>query len=455
MEYPGVRLGQRGGLYDLYQYYLGGGDQATGDEGPVTTVSMPVTTGGGQTNSMGVDLNRIRQPTGSPFRTDIPNVTDTGEKFSDLPTTDPRYMSEAEQIFLQNRADAGAYAYDSPMYTGGAPGNITQTGPGREFIYDNTGKSYDDMAIMTGVEDGDPSLIAKIRQGILDNPLFATAASFANPFVTAGRGILDAFGNMIPINARAIQEKEGLTQGLAIDDIGRVAFQDFGIRENGTYGALSRDDPRNIFAGLNYSMIDQDTIDKMKGRINKSIAKTKDQGKINNLKKRLSIIDDAWNTKQMADSEAEKIISRREYQRREEKRAKIQKDLAAAGFGESGAVGISDEMDQQIFDDYSYKPGGITQTIVPPRKPRPTIQDTNRDDRRAPPSKTSNVPQGIKEDTPGSGEFGGGASYSSAKAGTSAGKSSSKGRSDGGWGWKDGGLVQRKPYGDGGIVDLL
>ena len=24
-----------------------------------------------------------------------------------------------------------------------------------------------------------------------------------------------------------------------------------------------------------------------------------------------------------------------------------------------------------------------------------------------------------------------------------------------GWGWKDGGLVQRKPYGDGGIVDLL
>jgi len=449
MEYPGVRLGQRGGLYDLYQYYLGGGDQATGDEGPVTTVSMPVTTGGGQTNSMGVDLNRIRQPTGSPFRTDIPNVTDTGEKFSDLPTTDPRYMSEAEQIFLQNRADAGAYAYDSPMYTGGAPGNITQTGPGREFIYDNTGKSYDDMAIMTGVEDGDPSLIAKIRQGILDNPLFATAASFANPFVTAGRGILDAFGNMIPINARAIQEKEGLTQGLAIDDIGRVAFQDFGIRENGTYGALSRDDPRNIFAGLNYSMIDQDTIDKMKGRINKSIAKTKDQGKINNLKKRLSIIDDAWNTKQMADSEAEKIISRREYQRREEKRAKIQKDLAAAGFGESGAVGI--DRDPQLGDsmDFSIQDYDDAGTYTPPSGRDPAPKST---------PKKSFDPGGGYVDQGGQGEFGGssgGASYSSAKAGTSAGKSSSKGRSDGGWGWKDGGLVQRKPYGDGGIVDLL
>ena len=436
MEYPGVRLGQRGGLYDLYQYYLGGGDQATGDEGPVTTVSMPVTTGGGQTNSMGVDLNRIRQPTGSPFRTDIPNVTDTGEKFSDLPTTDPRYMSEAEQIFLQNRADAGAYAYDSPMYTGGAPGNITQTGPGRVFTEQELMMVKDPRP-----QSEDEGLMAKIRQGILDNPLFATAASFANPFVTAGRGILDAFGNMIPINARAIQEKEGLTQGLAIDDIGRVAFQDFGIREDGTYGALSRDDPRNIFAGLNYSMIDQDTIDKMKGRINKSIAKTKDQGKINNLKKRLSIIDDAWNTKQMADSEAQKIISRREYQRREEKRAKIQKDLAAAGFGEAGAVGISDEMDQQIFDDYSYTPGGITQTIVPPRKPRPTIQDTNRDDRRAPPSKTSNVPQGIKEDTPGSGEFGGGSTSSKSTSKSTRSTSPSWGRDFHG--------------ANGGIVDLL
>ena len=48
----------------------------------------------------------------------------------------------------------------------------------------------------------------------------------------------------------------------------------------------------------------------------------------------------------------------------------------------------------------------------------------------------------------------GGASYDSGTAGTSAGKSSSRGRTDGGWGWKDGGLV-RKPYGNGGIVDLL
>ena len=57
MEYPGVRLGQRGGLFDLYQYYLGGGDQATGDEGPVTTDPFPGAGGGGggDTGGPGID----------------------------------------------------------------------------------------------------------------------------------------------------------------------------------------------------------------------------------------------------------------------------------------------------------------------------------------------------------------------------------------------------------------
>ncbi len=94
-------------------------------------------------------------------------------------------------------------------------------------------------------------------------------------------------------------------------------------------------------------------------------------------------------------------------------------------------------MDKQIIDDYTYTP--------PSGDDKPP---------QAPPQKPDNVPQGIRESTPGSGEFGGAADYSSASAGTSAGKSSSGGRRDGGWGWKDGGLV-RKPYSDGGIVDLL
>ena len=62
MEYPGVRLGQRGGLFDLYQYYLGGGDQATGDEGPVTTDPFPGAGGGGDDNRglAGIDPFRER-----------------------------------------------------------------------------------------------------------------------------------------------------------------------------------------------------------------------------------------------------------------------------------------------------------------------------------------------------------------------------------------------------------
>ena len=211
MEYPGVRLGQRGGLFDLYQYYLGGGDQATGDEGPVTTVSMPVTTGGGQTNSMGVDLNRIRQPTGSPFRTDIPNVTDTGEKFSDLPTTDPRYMSEAEQIFLQNRADAGAGYYEDPNYIGGFSGNITQTGPGRQFMYDDTGDEYDDIHLYGGPEE-DASWFKQLREGFSDNPLTQGVMAIASPFTTIAKG----FAQALPVNERAIMEQQGLQQGLEV-----------------------------------------------------------------------------------------------------------------------------------------------------------------------------------------------------------------------------------------------
>ena len=62
MEYPGVRLGQRGGLFDLYQYYLGGGDEGTGDEGPVTTDPFPGAGGGGDDNRglAGIDPFRER-----------------------------------------------------------------------------------------------------------------------------------------------------------------------------------------------------------------------------------------------------------------------------------------------------------------------------------------------------------------------------------------------------------
>jgi hypothetical protein len=398
---------------------------------------------------MGVDLNRITQPprTANPFRTDIYGFNE----FSKLPTTDPRYQSQAEMRFQQNRADVGAYAYDSPMYTGGAPGNIVQSGPGRQF----TG----DEAMFVGdprPESEDEGFMAKLRSSIADNPLFTGVASLFNPGFalakTAGVGILDALGNMLPVNARAIQEKEGLAQGIAIDDIGRVAFQNFGIKADGKYGALSRDDPRNIFAGLNYQKIDQETIDKM--------IKTIEDGKMSpeGKKKRIDIVKQAWTTKQLADAEAQKIIDKRNYDRREKEREKIKEDLAKAGFGEAGAVGLSDDMDIDIrdYDDYA--------TYEPPQAP--PIDTARPDDKRddSPASNPGFSAPSSPGQSPRGSTTGGGSGGTSAAGGAGAGGgsrqasssgSTNSGRSDGGWGWKDGGLVKRKPYGDGGIVDLL
>ena len=453
MEYPGVRLGQRGGLFDLYQYYLGGYDQDTGDEGPVTTDPFPGAGGGGggQTNSMGIDLNRIRQPTGSPFRTDISNVTDTGVKFSDLPTTDPRYMSEADQIFLQNRADAGEFFYGSPNYIGGAPGNIVQSGPGREFTGDEAmfvGDPRDDLI----KKDEDQAFsFASFKEGIMNNPLFQGAAALVSPIGTMARAGLEAI--LPTTNERAITERRALDQGLAIDDIGRVAFQDFGFRPDPItgemkYTALGRDDPVNIFSGLNYNMIDQNTIDKMIDRIEKGLMKTNPDL----AKKRIDIINQAWKTKQQIDEDTDSEIKRREYKDREKKREKIQEDLTAAGFGEAGAVGIDKDMDISIqdYDDYAYTPPDKDdKPQAPPSKPKQTYSRSYN------PGAGGVVQHGGKDNKPSS------STSSASRAGGGSQVAKSGGQSPGGpgsttgWGWKDGGLVKRKPYGNGGIVDLL
>ena len=430
MKYPGVNLGQRGGLFDLYQYYLGGGDESQDTTDPVTQV--PTTTGGDQTNTMGIDLNRITQPIGSPY----PDISFDG------PLTQEQL---ADYRFQQNRADAGAGYYGDPNYIGGFSGNITQTGPGREFIYDNTGKSYDDMAIMTGVEDEeDIGFLTSVRQNVLKNPLFKVAASVYNPASSLVKGGLQFLKDNLPVNARAIQETQLSQQGIAIDDIGRVAFQDFGIKEDGKFGALGAYDPSgvNIMAGYNANMITQDTFDK---RRKNAKEKMSPEGFIE-FNIALTAAEDLWKKTQEV---SEKIVDKREFDRRKEKREKIQEDLTKAGFGESGAVGLDADMDKQIFDDYSYTPppsGGDDKPQAPPSKPQqsgPTY------------SGMSSI---------GSGGGGGGGGGTSAAGGAGAGGgsqqasssgSTNSGRSDGGWGWKDGGLVQRKPYGDGGIVDLL
>ena len=167
-------------------------------------------------------------------------------------------------------------------------------------MYDDTGTSYDDIHLYGGPEE-DASWFKRLREGV--NPLMQAL----NPFKGA-----QAIGQMFPVNERAIMEKQGLQQGISLDNIGRVVAQDFGITEDGTYGALNRDDPRNIFAGLNYHLIDQDTIDKMKARINKTIKNKKEDGLDTSvLENRLTIIDQAWANKQLVDETTTDLVDKK------------------------------------------------------------------------------------------------------------------------------------------------
>jgi hypothetical protein len=435
MEYPGINLGKRGGLFDLYRYYLGGGDESQDTTDPGT--QAPNTTGGNQEgfSVYNQDPNRVRQPIGTQRRSDIPQM----DFFANLPTTDPRYASTADQIFQQNRADAGEFFYGSPNYIGGAPGNIVQSGPGREFTGDEAMFVGDPRDLG---EEKDPSLIAKIRSGIIDNPLFKAAAAIYSPASLLVKGGLQFLQDNLPVNARSIQETQLSQQGIAIDDIGRVAMQNFGKGPDGKYGALDYYDPSgiNIMAGYNASLITQDTFDKRRAKAKKKMSE-------DGFKKfdiALTAAENLWKKTQEV---SDKIVDKREYNRRKDKREKIQKDLTAAGFGKAGAVGLDPDMDKQIIDDYTYTPPSRDDT------PKPSRDDTPK----APPSKPkqSTFRESYEREDRNTGSSGGGASYDSGSAGTSAGKSTSRGRTDGGWGWKDGGLVQRKPYGNGGIVDLL
>jgi len=175
---------------------------------------------------------------------------------------------------------------------------LSEFAPSESIFPDYVSPGYDEEYYID-LEPGKQAWFNKMKY----NPLMQAL----NPFKSA-----QAIGQMFPVNERAIMEKQGLQQGFALDNIGRVVAQDFGIKEDGTYGALEgRDDPRNIFAGLNYHLIDQDTIDKMKGRINKTIEKTTDKNKLKILKNRLDIIDQAWANKQLVDETTADLVDKK------------------------------------------------------------------------------------------------------------------------------------------------
>jgi len=76
-----------------------------------------------------------------------------------------------------------------------------------------------------------------------------------------GKG-LDALGNMLPVNKRAILENELSGQGIMVNDIGQI------VQGEGAYSTA-----QNIMAGYNASQIDAGTIQDRKDTINESLGK--------------------------------------------------------------------------------------------------------------------------------------------------------------------------------------
>ena len=248
-------------------------EEDTGTDTGIRAVAP--TTGGNNYGPFNPDPSKVRMPTGSPYRTDIYGM----DEFSNPALLDPKspdyaphmYQSRAEMIHQQNRADAGAYAYDSPQYIGGAAGNITQTGPGRQFDYNPLisagGAKIDPISArdLMGIEE-DASWFKRLREGAMDNPLMQGIMTAVNPAMLVGKNILKGISQVLPVNERAIIEKQASQQGVALDDIGRVVRQETGWTD-GEWGTIDYTDPRNIWTGYNYANLTDESFRKRRKKI--------------------------------------------------------------------------------------------------------------------------------------------------------------------------------------------
>ena len=124
--------------------------------------------------------------------------------------------------------------------------------------------------------------------GYIDPPkkglagLFETYAKSSPLMQFANKG-LTAFGNMLPVNSRAILENELIGQGLMLDDIGRVVTNNYNT-------------PEGIMAGYNAAQMDASTFDdriaKIQETINKKTAANPNYDP-SNLQNRIDLINQA------------------------------------------------------------------------------------------------------------------------------------------------------------------
>jgi hypothetical protein len=390
MEYPGVRLGQRGGLYDLYQYYLGGGDESqdTGSMGPVTTVPMPVTTGGGD------NLQYNEMPVLSAKDYGLDNVAINNPYYMPNDPLNPMRLRgmEPEEYSL-----AKSIVGDRGLKTIRKSDDDEEVIPGMEFFtkkYDALPGYVKQYALPTAIGAMNPIIGGALTLNKFMRPdatesalgiggLYASEANLAEDLAQAGL-LVDA-GNQ---GIKTITGKNFVSLMGGYEEGQQEIYDDFISK----YG--SEEEVEDWF---------QDTYSKkVSGDVTKSFKyKQWQESKFN--KDRTDIMT------------ANTIANMKSYT--------------------PPVTGIDIHRDD--------RPTGDEPTITSTQ----TVSDAQKQHQVHTP--TPRAPDFVTR-----GGDGGGANYDSGTAGTSAGKSSSRGRTDRGWGWKDGGLV-RKPYGNGGIVDLL
>ena len=147
--------------------------------------------------------------------------------------------------------------------TVGLPGHITQRGPGRQLDqFEYKGKMYDDLLAPASLMDKeeDASWFKQLREGF--SPLMQGVMAVASPFTAAAR----ALGKALPISETSILQNEMLGQGFALDDLGRIVNVTHGKRDDGTYGYIDYVTPENVMAGYRPTKV---------GTFDKRIAKIK------------------------------------------------------------------------------------------------------------------------------------------------------------------------------------
>ena len=294
-----------GSAYDVYQYYLGGG--SPGGTTP--------TSGGG------TGIMQAYQPTAG----------------------DGNFN---QNIRTQKNFRPTDLGYYGNIGTVGLPGNINQRGPGRQFQYDATGKSYDDIGLYGG-----PVTKETLGQRLKGNPLVGGLLSMAMPGFGALKAGAQWLGGKLPVNKRAIMENEMLGAGFALDDSGKIA------RGSGDY-----DTAGNIFAGYNAAQMDEDTFDDRLEKVMKG--KMSAKGK----KKRADAIKAAKNQWQDAKAKRDAI-----YEQKQKEKAAAKKGPPTTGQGgqiDPGDVkdiggGFHEYKDSGTAASYegSFKTGGMVKDL--------------------------------------------------------------------------------------------